>query len=474
MRTVIKKYNPGRIDEAVLGSTGRGGLLADGYLRDDPLESYVGNDETPVFVRSNAKKGVSYERLDSGETGSIVPGSGYRAFVLVTDTRLLFIIGDNQKGDDGDCSVTVPLSEIELVQSSSGFLSTEVVVTTRTDVRWRFPCKDDVEEVVAYLEVATEAWKHVESRLDDARKQLVDASQHREDREYDEAMRAIEDASEAIAAARERETSFVPSGVETMDTRIGRTEDRIGEERGRTLRARATHNLDRAERLWREDEYDAAHESFVAAHDDYVSALAVEEAGFEESSSLRKKLARVERNLSSLERAPVERGDLARERAGETDDPAERGDLLERALERYRRALELDWGSDEKRFVANTAEIRERVDAVASELVETRRRLAAGRVQEGDRHRENGRRERAIECYREARDVLEATLETARELVPDATDPLVEHRDAVDRRLADLAPDDGDGSGPGPTDDRSDSDGVAGPGGDSGSVASPS
>jgi tetratricopeptide (TPR) repeat protein len=467
MRTVIRSYNPGGIDEAVLEETGRGGLLSDGSLRDDPLESYVGDDETPVFVRSNAKKGISFERLDSGETGRIVPGSGYRTFLLVTDTRLVFVVGDNQKGDEGDCSVVVPLSDVELVESTDGLMATTLVVTTLTDVRWQFPCRDDIADVLAYLETASEAWKRVETRLDEARRLVVDATQYREDHEYDEAMGAIEDAAAATAAARECETEFVSSGVPAMDTRIARTEERITDERLRTLRARATRNLDRAEQLWRRDDYNEAHESFVDAHGDYVTALDVQDAGFEDSASIRKKLARVERNLAALERAPVERGDLARERADETDDPVERGDLLERALERYRRALELDWGDEHKRFVGDTDEIRERVDTVASELVEVRRRLAATSVKDGDRHRDAGRHDEAVECYREAVDFLNATLETARELVPETTDAITEHRGAVERRLSELDADP-DGSDP---DSAGDSD-TADPG-ESTSVASP-
>ena len=99
MGTVIDSYNPGGVDEAVLRRTGSGGLLADGYLRDDPLESYLRDDETPVFVRSNSSKGVSYEMLETGERDRIRPGDGYRAFMLVTDTRLLFVVGDSSPGD---------------------------------------------------------------------------------------------------------------------------------------------------------------------------------------------------------------------------------------------------------------------------------------------------------------------------------------------------------------------------------------
>jgi hypothetical protein len=231
MSAVINSYNPGGVNEAVLGKTGRGGILSDGYLSDDPLESYVGDGEVPVFLRSNAKKGVSYERLASDDSGRIRPGDGYRAFLLVTDTRLLFVIGDNREGANGDCSVVVPLADIQLVEASDGLLVSEVVVTTLTDVRWRFPCTEEVSDLLSYLEVATEAWKRLENHLDDARTHLLDASGYRENHEYDAAMAALDAAADDVAGARRREEEFVETGLTAMQSRIERTQKRAEEAR---------------------------------------------------------------------------------------------------------------------------------------------------------------------------------------------------------------------------------------------------
>lgn len=435
MGVVINKYNPSGVDDAVLGGTGQGGLLSSGYLRDDPIESYLGKHEEAVFVRSNAKHGLTRTDVESGETERFVPGDGYRAFAVATDTRLLFLIGDNKSGSGRDRQFSVPLAEVELVDAESGFVSSEFVALTRADVRWRFPCKESVGDLHEYLDVATMTWKQVETHLEDARGALIEAENCREDHWYDMAMAALEDARDEIATAREREAAFVEAGVHAMSARIDRTESRIADAEVRTLEARATHALDSAEQRWREDDYAGAHDEFLAAHDDYVRALGVRDTDLEGSRALRKKLARVERNIASLERAPVQQANQARERADDSDDPTERADELERALRRYRQALELDWGSEDKRFTGDTVAIRERVDAVAVELVETRRRLAARRVREGDEQREAGRDSRAREHYREARDLLETTLETARELVPEETAALDAHVEAVTRKI---------------------------------------
>lgn len=442
MDTVIDSYNPGGVDETVLRGRGSGGLLADGYLRDDPLESYLGDDETPVFVRSNSRKGVLYEALETGERDQIRPGDGYRAFMLVTDTRLLFVVGDSESRGNDDYSVAVPLSDVQLVDGSEGMLSNEIAVTTLAEVRWRFPCTDAVGDLLSYLEVATAAWKHLERHLGEAREHLLDANAHREAGEYDTAVAALDAADEDLTAARRREAEFVSTGVTAMQSRIERIENRVDEARLATLEARATRALDRAERLWREDGYADAHDAFRAARSDYAGALdladALDFADAEKRDTLRTRLDRVERNITALERAPVERADRARDRADGTDDPDERVTLLEQALERYRRALELDWGREEKRFVGETDELRDQIDAVAVDLVETRRRLADTRISEGDRHREDGRPDRAADRYREARDLLDAALATARELVPDAVDPVTDRREAVVGRLRDL------------------------------------
>jgi len=447
MNPVIEKYNPDGVDEAVLGGTGSGGLLSSGYLREEPISSYVGDDETVVFVRSNAKHGVSRRDVDGGNETHFRPGDGYRAFAVVTDTRILFIVGDIRNGD-GDRSVPVPLADVEVVEHSEGLLAGEVALTTRSDVVWSFQSRGDLDDVAAYLDTASMAWLHVESSLETARERVVDAEQHREWQAYDDALSLLSAAAAEAANAHSEARSFAPGGVAAMDDRIGRTEARIRDAKAKVLRGRAAHNIDHAERRWREDQYETAHESYRQAHRDYVAVLNVADLDFAGSRSLRKKLARVERNLAALERAPVERAEQTHERAREIDDPHERGEYLERALERYRRALELDWGVDDRRFTGETGELRERVDVVATDVVETRRRAATLRVTAGDEHRANGREQAAREAYREARDLLDETVGTARELVPDAVDTLTQHRDAIDRRLGD-EDDGGDDAGHG-------------------------
>ena len=448
MSTVIETYNPDGVDEAVLRGTGSGGLLSSGYLRDDPISSYVGDDETVVFVRSNAKHGISRRKIDGSDETHFRPGDGYRAFAVVTDTRLLFIVGDIRDGD-GDRSIPVPLADVEIVEHSEGLLAGEMALTTRSDVVWGFQSRAALEDVTAYVDAASMAWLHLESHLETARELVVEAEQHREWQAYDDALSILSEATEETAAARREERSFAADGVAAMDDRIERAESRIRDAKAKTLRGRAAHNIDHAERRWREDQYETAYESYRQAHRDYVDVLAVADLDFTGSGSLRKKLARVERNLAALERAPVDRAEQAHDRARETDDPLERSEHLERALERYRNALELDWGVDDRRFTGETGELRERVDVVATDLVETRRREATRRVTAGDEHRANDREEDARAAYREARDLLDETVGTARELVPDAVDTLTEHRDAIDRRLGDNAAVD---DGPEPTD----------------------
>lgn len=438
MRTVINTYNPEGVDEAVLQGTGSGGLLSKGFLADGPLASYVGSAETVVFVRSNAKRGVSSTHLEEDDDRTFRPGDGYRAFAAITDTRILFVVGDSGDGDERDRTVSVPLADIELVEGSEGVLASELVVTTRSDEVWRFPCKGDLGAVVEYLDVASMAWMGVESHLETAKKRLVDVSQRCEAGEFDGTMRAITAARAEVRAATREEGEFAPGGIGAMDSRLERTAERIRDAELAALRARGTHLLDRAERRWREDEYREAYDDFLAAHADFAAALGIEDTDLESTTDLREKLARVRRNLDALERAPLDRARKATDRAYEVDDPRESVTHLERALERYRTALELDWGVDDPRFTGDTETIRERVDAIASELVETRRRLAAQHVRAGITARENGQTESAAREYRQARDLLESALDTARELVPDAVETVREHRDAVDRRLGDL------------------------------------
>jgi len=447
MAPIISDYNPDDVDESTLSGTGRGGIFASGYLRDDPIEAHLEPDERPVFVLSNRKKGVSSEHLETGEKRRNVPGDGYRAFAVATDARLLFLVGDTREGD-GDYVATVSLADVEVVQHSAGVLAGELVVTTAADVRWTFPCRGDAGDAVGYLDAASLTWMEVKRRLEEAREAVVAATEAHDGHDYDAAFERVREAMAATDAARRAERELAAEGVAAIGERVERTEARIAEVRVRALESRATHEMGLAEEHWRDGAYGEAHDAFTAAHDDFVEALAASDADFEGSKRLRERLARVERNLAALERAPVERADDFRERAAETDDVAERGDLLEDALESYRAALELDWGRSAKRFEADTGAVRERVDAVARDLVETRRRYASRRVRRGDEFAEAGEDERAAGYYREAVDALSATVDPARELLPDAAASVTEHREAVERRLSDLdvSPPDGTAS----------------------------
>ncbi|WP_436927225.1 hypothetical protein [Halosimplex amylolyticum] len=432
MAPIINSYNPGGVDRSALEGTGRGGILSDGYLRTDPLAAYLGSGEEPVILRSNAKKGVGRSAVGSGETERIAPGDGYRAFALATDARLLIVVGDT---DDGDWSVSVPLTDVEVVEHSDGVLASEFVVTTAADEQWYFPCRGDLTPMVEYLDAASLRWIAVEEHLDDARDAVVEADRLTESRMYDEAMAAVRDAMGETDAARRSERELSEDGVAAVARRIERVEERIEGARLRTLEGRAAHSIDLAESHWREGEYAQAHDAYGAAHDDYEEALAANAGDADVAERLRTKLDRVERNVAALERAPVERAEDAHERARETDDLVERGDELAFALDRYRTALELDWGRSARRFQGDPEAIRRAVDAVARELVETRRRYASECVRRGDEDRDAGRHARAESHYRDAYDALVDTVSVARELVPETHDDVQDHCDAVEARL---------------------------------------
>jgi len=333
MAPIINDHNPKAVDESTLTGTGRGGMLSDGFLRDEPIEAHLETDERAVFALSNAKSGVVRERVGGGDQRRFRPGDGYRAFAVLTDSRLHFLVGDTRNGGDGDFAVAVELADVEVVDHDDGLLSNELAVTTAADARWRFPCRTDLSDAVTYLDAASMAWMEVERQLDAARDAVVAASEAREDRAYDEAIERVREAMAATDAAREVDRELAADGVAAVRARIERMEGRIADVRDRILESRATNRMDVAETRWRDGAYAAAHDAFTAAHDDYVDLLSAVDGDFEESRRIRERLARVERSLTALERAPVERADDFRERAQEADDLAERGDLFERALD---------------------------------------------------------------------------------------------------------------------------------------------
>lgn len=431
MGQVINLDNSTGGPPAVLTDTGSGGFVSAGYLRDRPARSYLGDDETARFVVTNRKKGIV--RDGAGDSERLRPDEGYRTIVVVTDRRVLLLVGRS----GGDRSIFLNFADIDAVSVESGLRNGTITITQPDGTRYRVHCSaDGIETVADYIDAAAGTWVHVESVTDDVQRRLVAATQHRDDGAYDDAEAEVEIALDRLAEARDRAAAFVrewsaDAVLDRLDSVEGRCEATMADIRV----GRARMLTDIGERHWRADEYEQAYDAYECAREEYSAVLDADPSRVEDRDHVRQEYERTERLIGQLEESPLRKAIEADRAAADADDPADAADHWERALDHYRTALELDWGEEERRFAGDPDQIRDRLAEVATEAVSARRTAASESRRAGDWYLSADQYEAARGAFETARETFHRAIETARDVYPEAVDHLQTELEAVDQRI---------------------------------------
>lgn len=435
MGNVIDVSASGEPDAPVLTRTASGGMLGGNYLRTDPLAAYLGDNEVAQYVLRNKKSGL---RVESGGTGRgdggadepsehLEPASDYQALAAVTDVRIVFVVGT----PEGDRSVSIPLSDVVTVDVDGGIIGNELVLTTASDDRYRFPCRGDLGATAEYVDRGAQAWTRAYTHLDAAREALDRAEGHRRNAEFGEAIAAIDDGVAAVADARDRLAAFGTGAASALDPEADELE-RTLEERRREIHAE--HGVDahdRARRHWGNREYERAHEAYQEA------TAALERAQeLQATAGIEERLDRIEDELDDLADAPLSYASAMVEEAEESEDPPTTAQCWEVAIERYRDVYALDWGREEERFRGDAEEIREHVLAALDRLVENRVAGVDHRLEEAEWLRQSDDLDGAREVLADALDALDRTERLVDELTHDTYPELAAARAEVEADLA--------------------------------------
>ncbi len=407
-------------DEELLTGTGSGGLFGSGYLADRPLIEHLGASERVAFLLSNKKKGVRRETDE--DAAAHTPGDGYQAIAAVTDTRVLFVVGDSN--GTGDSSFAVPYTEIEDVKTRQGMLTKGVDIWTTEGVKWHFAVRStvDIEPAVEYLERAAVVWSRVESQLRHARKHIVDIDDKLSENDHDGARAAASTARDHVVEAQRKAPELTTNRDDAVWERVHEVEDRLDASVMAIHVSRAEKHATVASDEWRREQYNNAYDAFLKAQTQYERALDIaRDHDFPEESNIRESADTVTQSLDHLSKSPLRRAETVFERAREAETPTSTVEQLEVALERYQTALVLGWGSDEQRFAGDRDEIREAVELIVGEVVHTRRLLAAYHLAAGRRLTASGRLDAARDAYRNGRTEVEQARTVARELQPRLT-----------------------------------------------------
>lgn len=414
-----------------LTQTGEGGFLSRGYLADEPAITLVEDAETVQYVLTNRKRGVTIESADS--TAHSKPDSRHRTVVVVTDRRLLVLVGRSE----GDERTTIELDEVTEVAATTGRRNGRLTVARDDDTTWQIPTDTDgLDDVTAYLRDAAEAWKQVEALLAPVEAALSEATQHRKAGEYDRALSVVRATGDDIETARSRAVSFSTAYPgKALHERTQAVVARRAATLGAAHVARGREAAATGDRLFRAGNYEGAREAFERAHDEYDSALTEARRRLDDPEGIRAERDRVDRLVADIADSPLPAAITADKAAVAADDPADAAAHWETALSGYRRALRATESEGESLFRGEPAQLRDRISTVAESLAAAQRTVGEEARRAGDWYADAEQYEAALEEFDAAAAAFDAALATATESYPDAVPHLRADVDALTRRI---------------------------------------
>lgn len=413
----------------VLTTTEAGGIFGGKLLNEEPIESYLDGEESVQWVIRNKKSGLTITGESSEET--VEPGGDYQALAVVTDRRILYIVGM----DEGNETRSVEMEDIFDARSeSAGFRTTAFKIETIEGETWSFPAKSDVEPVVDTADAIAQAWVSALRLLDEAEAAL---SSGLEAVPADEVAgrAALETVTENLRLAREEIEPAGAVGKATVEKRTSELRPKISPLRRQVRAGEAAANHAQAQTAWANGEYEAAAIAYEEAVNGYRDALAADgTTPATERLQSRYRGALSEREL--LRAGPLADADTIRRQAQHESSAATAATLWQQALGRYRQAVSLEWPDADRSFLADPAIVRDQIEAVADDAITDSYDAGRELLEAGDDDAIGGEPTVAFDRYQEALDLFEQAGELAAEVRPDYLDVIDTALATADQRVA--------------------------------------
>ncbi|WP_302082784.1 restriction endonuclease [Salinibaculum rarum] len=417
----------GRTDELVTSTSG--GVFGTQYLAGEPPAAHLSEAEQPQYALRNKKAGVRITEDDDERTQR--PDGDYQALAIVTDCRALFLIGHSS----GDHVEAVAYDEIvEARTESSGFLKSVLTLETVDGDQYRFACRGDVSEVVAFVDGTAQTWANASRLVDEASNSVETGRELLAAGKFVDARNSLADVPQHVSVARERISSVGEGAAEMLESRLSDLLDSYQRLKREIAAAKGARHHAAAQEAWKTDhDFERAAAEYRQGATEYERAL--ETAGTEPADeTLQSRLKGLIKEQEVLRVAPTADAEAARTAALEAEDPDEAATEWETALACYREAVTLDWGERERGFLIERERARERASEATTNAIEARIEAGEKWVAAGDRIARNDRRPAAKQAYEQARDHFERAREIADELAPERTGDIEAHLDALEKR----------------------------------------
>ena len=406
-------------DDELLHTTVRDGPFVFGgqLLADGPAAAHLGT-ESPRYLLWNKRAGLTIEHDDGSQTRH-EPDDNYRALAVVTDARLVVIVG--QAGGD----VVETLSHTAVVEARvsrsrvRNLLTGRLVVETLSGDRWEFACRGELPPVAEYLDRVAQIWARANRLCEAATAELDRAAESLAAGDHEQAVPHREDAAARIETATEY-IERLDDGAAPLRDRHAALRSRLAVIERRIQTARAADAHSRAQTAWADGRYEEAATAYDAAVAGYEEALSMDETLSDgERTRLSRRLEGARRERELLRVGPLIDAETAHRRALQATDPEEGASSARRALDLYRDALGLAAVELERPFRIDRETVRTQAVEAADTAIDLS--LDAGKrwLAVAEELRENDRPEQARRVEDRAEDRIADARRVAEEVRPE-------------------------------------------------------
>lgn len=400
-------------------------------LTAEKIESIINDNERlrAAFVNSSG--------LMNSPAGA-APTFDDTAGLVVTDRRLVFAAPNGDRFD----VVSHPYGSIADLTLSRG--RDEILSLTTTDGEsWGFDFPDTdpsmLDAVLNHLQWIGLVRDRVLQCRNDAELAAGRIRSLADDMEWSEAEETYRatrtDIDDLICAV--QFTDPIPDHV--LAPELGSIERTLEGAHVRLAIERARSELDLAQYLLENEQYDQANGILRQAHEYYTQARDqsdIVQRGdhfqFGTQRELNEEIQRLGWEIQTVTAEPIRQAHEARMLAETTEEQADAIEHWERAYSRYDRVVRLESTDGGRTLAGDSAEIRESYEETARRLVAEHRELARQAWEKGAERQRDGQTTAAIVACLDAREHIESALSVARNVGSDAVSELESYLDTMD------------------------------------------
>lgn len=299
------------------------------------LEPLLQDDETVRFVLTSSK---GIEQTRDGRTTTVKLDSTHDAYAIVTDFRVLFLVGSD--AEEASIDIEFDLSSITMAKARDSLLTSSLVVVSEQTTTVKFTPADgpDLEEVAGYVDRLSDSWADFLRAIATTRDAIE---------EFEATLKAGEDAREELTTAQSRLSNAYHHATRNEDGPAEAMLEMIEPVEAELDQLQVDARLDRVDDLLAEaeteDSFGDAVTSLVEARDRLDEARNALDDELLEGDGVTETIDERETAIDDYAVSLLADAEHACHQALEAGDASTRAAAWQTALERYRALLDADW-----------------------------------------------------------------------------------------------------------------------------------